>query len=215
MRLLALFILLTILFGCTRTDISDKKDTKQKPLTDYPYTYIDSESKYNDSTGLDIIIQNSLPKGLSYTDPTEKHFEGRIFWTRVINNTAIPLELTINFPADSFAFVSSPDSYLKVFLPVDTMTLGNEALYAYGLAGLKSFLDTSLNKPMMLQRTIDPQEDCSFYIGVLIYHGGGVARAELVLKRHDLFYNIRGISTELDATLIPCGQIVFKNQDGS
>lgn len=66
MRLLPLFILL-ILIGCNRTEISDKKNTKKEPLTDYPYTYIDTESRFTDSTGLDVIIQNSLPKGVGYT----------------------------------------------------------------------------------------------------------------------------------------------------
>lgn len=212
MRLLAVLILLVILFGCKRADLSDENSAKQKPLTDYPYTYIDSESRYTDSAGLNVIIQNSVPKGLSYTDPTGKHFEGRIFWTRVINETATPLELTINFPVDSFPSKSSAGSYLKVFLPLDTMTLDKESLYAYGVTGLKSFLDTDVHKPGMLHRTIDPQEDCSFYMGVLFNHGG-VWRAELVIKGLNLLYSIRG-SPELDATLIPCGQIL-KNQDGS
>jgi len=131
-------------------------------------------------------------------DSTGKNFGYRIFWTRVINETATPLELTINFPADSFAILPSPDSYFKLFLPPDTMTL-------------KSFLDTGINKPTMLQRTINPKEACLFYIGALFYQGEGVARAGLVLKEQDLFYSIRGIAPQLDSALIPCGQIVFKD----
>jgi hypothetical protein len=62
-----------------------------------------------------VIIQNSLPKGGPYTDPTGKRFGYGIFWTRVINQTTSPLELTINFPADSFAIFPEPGSYLKLF----------------------------------------------------------------------------------------------------
>jgi len=177
----------------------------KKALTFYPGN-IDTESRYTDSTGIAVIIQNSFPEGIGYTDPTGKNFGGRIFWTRVINETSTPLELTINFPADSFAML--PDSYLKVFLPPDTMTLDKEKLNVYDETGLKSFLDTAINKPTMLQRTINPKEACLFYIAVLFLgKREGVARAGLVLKERELFYRIN----LLGSALIPCGQIVFKN----
>jgi hypothetical protein len=74
---------------------------------------------------------------------------------------------------------------------------------------LKSFFDTGINKPTTLQRTINPKEECLFYIVVLRYQGsGGAPRGGLVLKDQDLFYRI---APELDTALIPCGQIVFKN----
>ncbi len=202
MRQLTTFILLTFLLSCNRTDYSDKKVKKQKPLTNYPGEYIDTEYKYTDSTGLVVIIQNSVPKGGSY-NPTGKNFESRIFWNRVINETDTPLELTINFPADSFAIRSSPDAYLKVFLPSDTMTIDKETSYSYGVLG------TDLFNLTMLQRTINPKDACLFYIGAFFTEARGAARAELVLKEQDLFYRIRGIAPELDSALIPCGQIVF------
>jgi hypothetical protein len=183
---------------------------RQKPLTYYPYTYIDTESLYIDSTGIDVIIQNSLPKGGGHTDATGKKLEYRIFFTRVINETATPLELTINFPADSFSISASPESYLKVFLPPDTMALEKETLFGYGATGLESFLDTGLTKPTMLQRTINPNDACVFYIGVLFTQSYGPARAELILKEQELFYRIRGIAAQFDSELIPCGQIVLK-----
>src|SRR5688500_15033809 len=100
-----------------------------------------------------IIIQNSFPKGgLRYTHSTGRNFVYAIFWTRVINKTAIPLELTMNFPTDSFA-ISQTDTYVKLFLPPDPMTFDKEVLFDYGL-DLKSFLDTGFNKPTTLQRTI-------------------------------------------------------------
>lgn len=170
-----------------------------------------------------VIIQNSLPKGDRHTDSSGRIFGIAIFWTRVFNETANPLELTINFPVDSLAILSSPDSYLKLFLPPDTMTLDKVSLYNYGVTGLRSFLDTGLNKPTMLQRTINPNEECLFYIGVLRYQvsnqalgtsraglhqaSGGVMRTGLVLKEQSLYYRIN----LLDSALIPCGQIVFKN----
>jgi len=209
MRLLTTFTLLTICLTAIGQTAPIKKDNRKKALTFYPGTYIDTETLYADSTGIVVITQNSLPKGGAYTDSIGRTFGYRIFWTRIINETATPIELTINFPADSFEIVARPDSYLRVFLPPDTMTLYNETLYDYGATGLKSFLDAGLNKPTMLQRTINPKEACLFYIGVLIDPAGNnFTRAGLVLKEQHLFYRI---TPQLDSALIPCGQIVLKN----
>ena len=200
MRLWTTFMLLTICLIAKGQTSPVKKDKSQELLTFYPGTY-DTEY-YTDSEGKVVIIQNSLPEGLGYTDPTGKNFGRRIFWTRVINETSAPLELTINFPADSFAMLPWPDSYLKVFLPPMA------TLYAYDPAGLESFLDTGMDKPTMFQRTINPKEACLFYVGVLFLgKRQGVTRAGLVLKEGDVFYRIN----LLDPALIPCGKIVFKN----
>jgi hypothetical protein len=101
----------------------------QKKQPNYSYEWMDTEVKYSDATGKGIIIQNSLPRGgPGYFDPTGRRFGFAIFWTRIINETSKPIELSINFPADSFAIFPSPDSYLKLFLPPDTMTPDKEGL---------------------------------------------------------------------------------------
>jgi hypothetical protein len=202
MRLLTL-TLLTICLNAT-----GQTSPTKKALTFYPGTYLDSESRYTDSTGVVAIIQNSLPKGGGrYTDSIGKDFAYVVFWTRVINETAVPLDLTVNFPADSFAISSLSGSYLKVFLPSDTMTLDKVQLYDYGLTGLESFLDANFNKPTMLQRTINSKEEWIFYIGILIHQASGTIRTELVAKERSLFYRIN----LLESTLIPCGQIVLRD----
>lgn len=89
------------------------------------------------------------------------------------------------------------------------MTLDKESLYDYGSEFLKSLLDTGLNKPTALQRTINPKEEYFFYIGALSYKSGGMVRAGLVLKDQELFYRI-GIIPHFDSALFPCGHIVFK-----
>lgn len=163
-----------------------------------------------------VIIQNSLPRGggyldssgtIGYLDSAGKHFGHAIFWTGVTNKTATPLELTINFPTDSFTIFLSTDSYIKLFLLPDTMTLEKESLYNYGVTGLKSFFDTSFNKPTMLQRTINPNEACLFYVTMLSYQARGTVRAGFVLKEQDLFYRF---SIDRDSVLIPCGNIILK-----
>jgi len=190
MRLLSTFTLLTICL----TAIGQTFDWES----------IYTDSTYTDSTGIVVTIQNSFPKGgLRYTDPTGKDFVYVIFWTRVINETASPLELTINFPADSFALPSSSYTYFKLFLPPDTMTLDKEPLFNYGL-DLEPFLDKSINKPSKLQRTINPIDSCLFYVVAISNYGvDGVIRAEFSLEGQDVFYRI-------DTIEFKCGQIVFK-----
>jgi hypothetical protein len=165
--------------------------------------------------GKGVIIQNSGgPKGGPYTDPTGKKFGYGIFWTRVINESDTPLELTINFPADSFAIPPSPQSYIKLFLaPDDTTTADKESQYDYDAPGLKSLLDAGLKKSSRLQRTINPKEDHLFYFGAITYQSAGLFRAELVLKEQDLFYKV-SITPHFESVLFPCGKI-RKKQGGN
>lgn len=172
------------------------------------------DSPISSSTHIDpgkgVIIQNSGPRGGPYTDPTGKRFGYAIFWTRLINQTPSPIDFTINFPADSFSISPSPQSYFKLFLPSDTMTIEKEPSYDHGATGLKSFMDTGLNKSTSLQRTINPKEEYLFYVGMLMkMPDNGPVRTGLVLKEGDLFYRV-SITGQLDSALIPCGHIVFK-----
>lgn len=170
--------------------------------------WVDTEVKYTDSAGKVVMVHNSFPKGGGgYTDSTGKKHSYVIFWTRVINESTTPLELAIKFPADPFTIFPSPDSHIRIFLPPDTMTLEKVPLGDYGLINLQSFLDAGFNKPSMLQRTINPKEECFFYIPVLIHQARGTARAALVLKGQDLFFRI---SIAPYSALIPCGHLVFK-----
>lgn len=168
-----------------------------------------SKSKwYSETNNNGVIIQNSFPKGGPYTGPTKKNFNYTylVFFTRVINKTTTPLELAINFSADSIAIPYSPDTFVKLFLPADTMTLDKQSLFSYGITELESF-----DKPTRFQRTISPNEDCLFYVVAIFYQTKANARdqqrggnrAELVLKGQDLFYRM---TPQIDS--LPCGNII-------
>ena len=155
-----------------------------------------SETKWYSETISDgVIIQNSFPKGGLYNGPTNKnfHYSNLVFYTRVINKTAAPLELVINFSADSIAIPNSPDTFVKLFLPSDTMTVDKQILFNYGVRDLESF-----DKPTSFQRTINPNEECLFNVVAIFYQTTAIARdgqrggnrAELVLKGQDLFYRM-------------------------
>jgi hypothetical protein len=163
---------------------------------------------HTETESLGIRIQNSLPKGgVRYVDATGKDFVYVVFWTRVMNEATTPLELTINFPADSFPISASPSGYLKLFLHPDTMTYANQYVFNYGLTDLNPFFNAGFHKPTRLQRTISPKEEWVFYV-VAVSHKpyDGALRAEFILKDRDLFYKVN----MLDPELIPCGQIVFR-----
>ncbi len=163
---------------------------------------------YSETSSNGIIIQNSFPKGGQYGKPTKKHFNYSylVFFTRVINKTVTPLKLAINFSADSIAIPGSPDTYVKLFLPADTMTPARQSLVSYGITELGSF-----DKPTRFQRTISPGEDCLFYVVAVFYQTKATAqyqqrggnRAELVLKGQELFYRML---PQID--FLPCGHII-------
>src|SRR5687767_13644709 len=129
MRLLTIFILLTICLTATGQTSSTRD-------------WVDTEATYTDSAGNVVIVHNSLPKGVGrYTDSAGKKHGYVTFWTRVINESATPLQLSITIPADPFTIFPSPDEHIRIFLPPDTMTVDKIPLGNYGLTNLQSFLD--------------------------------------------------------------------------
>jgi hypothetical protein len=137
----------------------------------------------SESVSQGVLIQNSFPKGGSrYIDSSGKEFVYVIFWTRVVNETSTPLELTLKFPADSFAISTPSYNYVKLFLPPEPMTPGKISMFNYGL-DLESFLDIGFHKPTLLQKTINPKDEYVFYVAALSYKPyNGAVRAGVVLK---------------------------------
>jgi hypothetical protein len=198
------------------TIVTETKDTVTSPGSNEKYH---TKYEYTDSTGKSLIIQNSFPKGEKYTDPNGKEYFKSIFWTRVINETGNPFELTIDFSGDSYELPSSVGSsvnnYRKIILPPDTMTHGKQDGFNYGLKDLDSFLGNSIDKPSSLKRTINPKESSGFYVVMLLIKpksgGAGVkgdgnahTRAGFSLKGKNLFYTVNGKE-------IHCGKINLKN----
>lgn len=171
--------------------------------------WIHTEETYADTIGKTILITNSLPKGgATYTTVIGHTYSYVIFWHRITNMSEVPMKLNMTFPAEPFNIFPTPDSHIRLFLPPETMTSEKIDLFDYGLSNLKGFLDTRFYEPSSFEKTINPKEEFLFYVSVLIYQAQGSARASLVMKDHDLLYQIK---IDPDATVIPCGQITFKD----
>jgi hypothetical protein len=170
---------------------STKNVKSQKPSAKHNENNFYTKYEYTESNGARLIIQNSFPKsGINYTDPNGKKYIYAVFWTRITNKTNNPIELTIDFPLDSFEIPSSSGNYMKLLLPSDTMTIDKEPLNDYGLT-IKSFLDNNLHKSSSLKRTINPKGSSAFYVVTLSNRGvGGTLRTGFSLKGQNLLYRV-------------------------
>jgi len=196
MRLLTTFILLTICL----TIVAQTTPTRN---------WVDTEVKYTNFAGEAIKIYNSLPKGgRGYINSGGKDFSYVIFLTRIVNESTTSLKLMMRFPTDSFSIFPLSNSYIKLLIPQDTMTLEKIQSRDYGLTNLKPLLGTGFTKPSILERTLNPKEEYLFYIPIFIHQAQGTARTSFILKGHDLFYRV---SIDPYSTLIPCGRIDFKD----
>lgn len=163
-----------------------------------------SRHEYAETNGARILIQNSFPKSrINYTDPTGRKHIYAVFWTQIINQTPNALELAIDFPVDSFELPASSGNYMKLLLPLDTLTLDKEPLSDYGLA-VKPFLDKSLRRPTSIRRTILPTDSSAFYVVTLANRGvGGTLRTGFSLEHPNLVYRV-------NEKTIPGGKIDLK-----
>lgn len=205
---------------------SIKYSNEHRALQEDLEKYIYTDTTYVSFAGKGITIQNSFPKGggkiegvQGYYDPNGTHHGHGIFWTRILNETDTPVELTLNFPAKFFSFPAdslritpSSGNYFKPFLLSDTMSTGKHSGYNYGITGLKSFLDTNFDKATQLQKTIGPNEESIFYVALLVDapDQGGPIRTGVVLNQQELFYSV---SIEpLGTKLIPSGQLILSQK---
>ena len=167
------------------------------------------EQWYSKSESNGVVIQNSYNKGGPYTGPVKQYHNvsNLVYFTRVINETEQPLELTVNFTAESFAIPNSPDTFVRLSLPPDTMTLKKRNLFNYGVRDLDSFDQTH-----RYQKKLNPNEDCLFNVVAIFYQTKAEAwsqdrggnRAELVLKGQDLYYRM---PPQIDSLHV--GNIIF------
>ena len=212
-NILLLTIATTGLFSCGQASKS-KPDTLDIETINSVRHY-----EYADAMGKRVTINNGLPKGTTYTAPNGKKYFKVIFWSRIINETDNPLEMNVNFPVELYEVPGSSGNYYKILVPPDTMTVDKETMYDYGMTGLKSFLDNSINKPSSIKRIINPKESTGFYVVLLSLTTditpGSTMRTGLGVKGQNLVYKISRYASKQGLPLlsekeINCGRINLK-----
>jgi hypothetical protein len=168
-----------------------KSKQSQKPTAKQNVNNFYTKYEYNESNGTRLIIQNSFPKsGGEYIDPNGKKYVYAVFWTQITNLSIEPIELTINFPSDSFEIPTSSGNFMKLLLPANAMTIDKAPMYDYGLP-IKSFLDNNRDKSSSMRRIINSKGNSAFYVVTLSNRGvGGTLRTGLSLRGINLFYRI-------------------------
>lgn len=204
----------TGLFSCGQAS-KTKPDTVNKETFNSVRRY-----EYADAMGKRVIITNSLPRGTAYTAPDGKKYFKVIFGSEISNETDNPLEMNISFPVEPYNVPGLPGNHFKILVPPDTMTVDKEPLYDHGMADLKSFLDTHIDKPSSIKRTINPKRATGFYFVLLSLTTeitpGSTMRTGLVIKGQSLVYKISRYASKqghplLSEQEINCGGINFKN----
>jgi hypothetical protein len=166
---------------------------------------------YSESNNNGIILQNSFPKGGQYEGSKKRYFNYSclVFFSRIINQTKKPFQLTVDFPADEIGIPDSPNTFVKLFLSSDKMTLEKQNLFNYGLTDFDSLDDSTI-----IQKTLEPNEEHLFYVVAVFYQtktdaqneNRGGNRTELVLEGENLFYKML---PQIES--MHCGNISFKD----
>lgn len=201
----------------------------------------------NDSIqGLGIHICTEPIRGSIYGDSTGTKYAYRYVRAFVVNDTTIPIQIKITFPEEYYysdtEYTTGQKLKFKVFILPDTLT--EEAMRGLSqvattvdkngwhreTGALEKFLDGGLKTPVILNKIINPKEECPVNIGLLIdinYCQPGVVLFSKGLKHHSLsvpdnlinqnpsFEDQRTLLLRVNfcgcQSIISCGQISFSN----
>lgn len=150
-----------------------------------------------------------------------------------MNDSTIPAELTMVFPAGPIALLPDTEKFISVFLFPDEICPDTaQDVFNYGINHAETHLRTRSSGPTSLRTTVLPGDYQHIYIGVTFppVGQGGLARAELFIHGQTPSASIFPVgsvpagkerSTDLDLifgaaidppqhyAMVPCGRVVF------
>lgn len=175
-----------------------------------------------------IVTINNGPRGGDYISTSGKIIPYRLFRIQFYNDTVVPVELNLHFPAEEMAMLSDTLKKVKAFLLPENITPQKVTdTNNFGIKGLEGFLDSGLNKPSILTKRIEPKQEYIVYIGATISLR---ARAKLFFNGQDpqvSYLPVRSLKLNSDNTsklplvfgigidppnyytLIHCGNVTF------
>ncbi len=130
-----------------------------------------------------IITVNTGPRGGDYLSTNGKIIPYRLFRIQFYNDTVVPVELTMQFPAEPLSLLSDTNKKVKVFIIPESISPRKiTETYDFGIKGLDNFLDTGLTSLTTLTTVIQPKQEYIVYIGATISE---LARAKLFFNGKD------------------------------
>ena len=174
---------------------SSKEQAHQINLNEIDTTYIYDKIKYNLNDGKKFEIINSYPKGVTdYIDKRGNKLSYVVFWTLLSNQADSAIDIDLTFSSDSLILNSSPQTYLKLFIPKESPAPSKLSAFDYGLMNLKSYLDNHFGQFTALRKVIYPKQSQMFYVVALFNKRiNGVIRSGLYLDDSKLIYHINGL----------------------
>lgn len=174
-----------------------------------------------------IAIDNGQRQGFQYIDSLGAQYNYRYITTTITNDSIVPIHLTVLFSKEYNYLRSNNSLKAKVFLLPRALTPDRQHFDNSMSIELKAFLDKDVDKPISLNKIINPNERLVMTFGVLTeVKYGEFMYMELIssdkqfhLNKNDSLENPVHSSEDMQTFylaldlinnfVIPCGQISF------
>ncbi|WP_317896775.1 hypothetical protein [Aurantibacillus circumpalustris] len=174
-----------------------------------------------------ISIENGPRQGFQYYDTAGTAFNYRYITTTITNDSVVPIRLKISFSKEYNSLRSTNSLKAKILLLPRELTPDRQHFDNSMSVELKTFLDKDVDKPVSLDKIINPNERLVMTFGVLTnVIDGEFMRMELItsnskfhLNRHDSITSVSNKSENsstmylalelVNSYIIPCGEISF------
>jgi hypothetical protein len=161
-------------------------------------TPTNSHKKSDVNSGFSII--NTGPRGGRYISSKGTDFRYTVFRVQIINDTVVPINLSLKFPPKSIWLLPDSTIELKVFLIpekftedsiTDTINLG---------VRMEEFFESGVNQQLDLNTSIHPEKPLTVFIGVLMdpKQINGITRTKLFVEGHDNdrpYYSVKSVES--------------------
>jgi hypothetical protein len=169
------------------------------------YACSDNSDNRVGQTQSGLYLENGPRQGFQYLDST-KEYNYRYYTMTIINDTTIPIKLSFGFTQLEMRL--SDTSYSKIFLLPRHLTPKQQQFDTHGISKeLKYFLDFDIDKPIHLDKIINPTERCVLTFGILTdikFIDPTTPFGTKLLASTEKFKLII-----TDSLIIPCGQYTY------
>ena len=159
-----------------------------------------------------IYVENGPRQGFQYSDSIGRVYDYRYFTETITNDSTIRIKLEISFSKFYYDKQLNDSLPSKVFLLPRDLTPDRQQFDKAMSKELYTFLNSGINKPVTLVKTLEPKEKCVVTIGVLTENSRHDVTTPYATGLIVTGYNPSALSLKfrLNSTLdMACGQIVY------